>query len=212
MTGCCRTRQVHHDRRPARLLARRAVDPRLGPWVDASNASRVDTGAVLRRVCIRLVRGLPARPACRSPAVQIRIRRRPSRATTAASLADGALLVLVACFGLAERGHETTPQLAQFAWIAMLVYGIVRGIDKPMQGALVGPRDGPRRAVRQSGAGRRAARRHGVLARHARDAQPAPAAGRRAARGSDLRVGRWPRSSRRPTMPHGSSTSGSTAA
>ena len=52
------------------------------------------------------------------------------------TLADGALLILLACFGLAERGHETTPQLAQFVGIAMLVYGLVRMIDKPIQGAL----------------------------------------------------------------------------
>ena len=53
------------------------------------------------------------------------------------TLADGALLILLACFGLAERGHETTPQLAQFVGIAMLVYGLVRRIDKPIQGALI---------------------------------------------------------------------------
>ena len=34
------------------------------------------------------------------------------------TLADGALLILLACFGLAERGHETTPQLAQFVGAA----------------------------------------------------------------------------------------------
>jgi 4-amino-4-deoxy-L-arabinose transferase-like glycosyltransferase len=53
------------------------------------------------------------------------------------TLADGALLILLACFGLAERGHETTPELAQFAGTAMLLYGLVRSCDKPVQGALV---------------------------------------------------------------------------
>jgi 4-amino-4-deoxy-L-arabinose transferase-like glycosyltransferase len=53
------------------------------------------------------------------------------------TLADGALLILLACFGLAERGHETTPQLAQFAGTAMLLYGLVRSCDKPIQGAVI---------------------------------------------------------------------------
>src|SRR5262249_39576206 len=53
------------------------------------------------------------------------------------TLADGALLILLACFGLAERGHETTPALAQFFCISMLVYGLVRLLDKPIQGTLI---------------------------------------------------------------------------
>jgi 4-amino-4-deoxy-L-arabinose transferase-like glycosyltransferase len=51
------------------------------------------------------------------------------------TIADGALLILLACFGLAERGHETTPQLAQFLFVSMSMYGLVRTTDKPLQGA-----------------------------------------------------------------------------
>lgn len=50
------------------------------------------------------------------------------------TIADGALLILLANFGLAERGHETTPQLAQFLTVAMILYGLVRAADKPIQG------------------------------------------------------------------------------
>lgn len=52
------------------------------------------------------------------------------------TIADGALLILLACFGLAERGHETTPQLAQFLSISMILYGLVRAADKPAQGGV----------------------------------------------------------------------------
>lgn len=52
------------------------------------------------------------------------------------TIADGALLILLACFGLAERGHETTPQIAQLFSITLLLYGLVRLTDKPCQGAL----------------------------------------------------------------------------
>lgn len=52
------------------------------------------------------------------------------------TIADGAVLILLACFGLAERGHETTPQLAQFLCVSMILYGMARTVDKPYQGAL----------------------------------------------------------------------------
>lgn len=109
----------------------------LGPWVDASNASRVDTGVLFCVACafVWYAAYLLGRRAEVQP-FKYAFGGEPEPRDYGRTLADGALLVLVACFGLAERGHETTPQLAQFAWIAMLVYGIVRGIDKPMQGAL----------------------------------------------------------------------------
>ncbi|WP_155648627.1 ArnT family glycosyltransferase [Burkholderia pseudomultivorans] len=109
----------------------------LAPWVDASNASRVDTGVLFCVACafVWYAAYLLGRRAEVQP-FKYAFGGEPEPRDYGRTLADGALLILVACFGLAERGHETTPQLAQFAWIAMLVYGIVRGIDKPMQGAL----------------------------------------------------------------------------
>ena len=42
----------------------------------------------------------------------------------ARAIADGALLALIACLGLAQLGHETTPALGQLFFIANLFYGI----------------------------------------------------------------------------------------
>ena len=42
----------------------------------------------------------------------------------ARALADGALLALIATFGLAQLAHETTPALAQLFCIALLFYGL----------------------------------------------------------------------------------------
>lgn len=42
----------------------------------------------------------------------------------ARAIADGALLALIACLGLAQLGHETTPALAQLFFCASLFYGI----------------------------------------------------------------------------------------
>lgn len=109
----------------------------LGPWVDASNASRLSTGILFCVACafVWYAAYLLGRRAEIQP-FKYAFGGEPEPRDYGRTLADGALLILLACFGLAERGHETTPQLAQFALIAMLVYGIVRGIDKPTQGAL----------------------------------------------------------------------------
>ena len=108
----------------------------LAPWVDASNESRVDTGILFCVACafVWYSAYLLGRRAEVQP-FKYAFGGEPEPRDYGRTLADGALLILLACFGLAERGHETTPQLAQFAWIAMLVYGVVRGIDKPVQGA-----------------------------------------------------------------------------
>jgi 4-amino-4-deoxy-L-arabinose transferase-like glycosyltransferase len=42
----------------------------------------------------------------------------------ARAMADGGLLALVACLGLAQFSHETTPSLAQLAFTAMAFFGI----------------------------------------------------------------------------------------
>src|SRR5580698_10871991 len=110
----------------------------LSPWVDPSNASRVVTGLFFCLACAfvwytayLLGRRDEAQP------FKYAFGGEPEPRDYGRTLADGALLILLACFGLAERGHETTPQLAQFVCIAMLVYGLVRMIDKPIQGALI---------------------------------------------------------------------------
>lgn len=42
----------------------------------------------------------------------------------ARAIADGGLLALLACLGLAQLSHETTPALAQLAFTALLFYGV----------------------------------------------------------------------------------------
>lgn len=110
----------------------------LSPWVDASNASRVVTGLLFCLACAfvwysayLLGRRDEAQP------FKYAFGGEPEPRDYGRTLADGALLILLACFGLAERGHETTAQLAQFAGTAMLLYGLVRSLDKPVQGGLV---------------------------------------------------------------------------
>jgi 4-amino-4-deoxy-L-arabinose transferase-like glycosyltransferase len=110
----------------------------LSPWVDASNASRVVTGLLFCLACAfvwysayLLGRRDEAQP------FKYAFGGEPEPRDYGRTLADGALLILLACFGLAERGHETTPQLAQFAGTAMLLYGLVRSLDKPIHGGLV---------------------------------------------------------------------------
>jgi 4-amino-4-deoxy-L-arabinose transferase-like glycosyltransferase len=110
----------------------------LSPWVDASNASRIVTGLFFCLACAfvwytayLLGRRDEAQP------FKYAFGGEPEPRDYGRTLADGALLILLACFGLAERGHETTPQLAQFAGTAMLLYGLVRSCDKPIQGALI---------------------------------------------------------------------------
>ena len=109
----------------------------LSPWVDASNASRLFTGLLFCAACafVWYTAYLLGRRAEVQP-FKYAFGGEPEPRDYGRTLADGALLILLACFGLAERGHETTPQLAQFVCIGMLVYGLVRGIDKPVQGAL----------------------------------------------------------------------------
>src|SRR5580693_5533557 len=110
----------------------------LAPWVDASNASRVFTGLLFCGACafVWYTAYLLGRRAEVQP-FKYAFGGEPEPRDYGRTLADGALLILLACFGLAERGHETTPQLGQFAGTALLLYGLVRSCDKPVQGALI---------------------------------------------------------------------------
>jgi hypothetical protein len=49
----------------------------------------------------------------------------------ARAMADGGLLALVACLGLAQFSHETTPSLAQLAFTATVFYGIAATPYRP---------------------------------------------------------------------------------
>jgi 4-amino-4-deoxy-L-arabinose transferase-like glycosyltransferase len=107
------------------------------PWIDAVNASRVATGVFFCAMCALVWH--TAYLLGRRPEVQpfkYAFGGEPEPNDYGRTLADGALLILLASFGLAERGHETTPQLVQVMSIALIVYGLVRGLDKRLQGAI----------------------------------------------------------------------------
>ncbi len=55
----------------------------------------------------------------------------------ARTLADAALLALIACLGLAQLSHETTPALAQMSFTAVLLYGLA-ALPHPRQGLRAG--------------------------------------------------------------------------
>jgi 4-amino-4-deoxy-L-arabinose transferase-like glycosyltransferase len=54
----------------------------------------------------------------------------------ARAMADGGLLALVACLGLAQFSHETTPSLAQLAFTATTFYGIAALPYRPWSAAI----------------------------------------------------------------------------
>jgi 4-amino-4-deoxy-L-arabinose transferase-like glycosyltransferase len=51
-------------------------------------------------------------------------------------LADGALLLLLASWGILFRVHETSAEPALLACSAFVVYALVRGLDRPLSGAV----------------------------------------------------------------------------
>ena len=109
----------------------------LDGWVDPSDASRVVTGMFFTCTCAFVWYGsyLLGRRAEVQP-FKFVFGGEPEPRDYGRTLADGALLILLASFGLAERGHETTPEVGQLACVAMVVYGLIRSIDKPIQGSL----------------------------------------------------------------------------
>jgi len=109
----------------------------LTPWVDAADASRLSTGILFCVTCalVWYTAYLLGRRAEVQP-FKYAFGGEPAPRDYGRVLGDGALLILLASFGLAERGHETTPQLGQLMSIALIVYGLVRTLDKPLQGAV----------------------------------------------------------------------------
>ncbi len=107
------------------------------PWFAPTDASRIVTGLLFYATCLFVWYGsyLLGRRNEVQP-FKYAFGGEPSPADYGRTIADGALLILLGCFGLAERGHETTPEIAQFACVAMLLYGLIRSLDKPVQGAL----------------------------------------------------------------------------
>jgi len=54
----------------------------------------------------------------------------------ARAIADGSLLALIASLGLLQLGHETTPELAQLAAVAVFLYGLAASPHRPVAGPI----------------------------------------------------------------------------
>ncbi|MEO8924076.1 MAG: hypothetical protein ABI330_14835 [Caldimonas sp.] len=54
----------------------------------------------------------------------------------ARAVADGALLALIACLGLLQLGHETTPELVQLAAVSLYLYGLAASPHRQWKGGL----------------------------------------------------------------------------
>ena len=61
----------------------------------------------------------------------------PSPKEYGKTIADGALLIFLACVGLAIRVHEASPLIMELLGISLLLYGTMRGFDKPIQGGCI---------------------------------------------------------------------------
>ena len=96
----------------------------LSPWVDPAFAARVPFALLLLLVLALvwyatydLARTGPAQP------LPLAFGGEASPVDYARAIADGAVLAVIACLGLLQLGHETTPELAQLASVGCFLYG-----------------------------------------------------------------------------------------
>ena len=95
----------------------------MSPWVEAPMAARVPFGLLLAGVLaltwyttFQLARTEAAQP------VAFAFGGEAAPIDYARAMADGALLALIACLGLLQLGHETTPELAQLFAAALALW------------------------------------------------------------------------------------------
>ncbi|CAG9181866.1 glycosyltransferase family 39 protein [Cupriavidus respiraculi] len=108
-----------------------------GGWLGAPDAARVATALFYFLTCgfIWYATYLLGRRAEVQP-FAFAFGGQPNARDYGRTLADGALLIFLACVGLALRSHETTPQVGQVCFVAITLYGMVRSLDKPVEGSL----------------------------------------------------------------------------
>jgi len=97
----------------------------LGPWFGPALAARIPFALLLVLVLVltwyatyHLARTEAAQP------LAFAFGGEASPVDYARAIADGALLALIATLGLLQLGHETTPELAQLASVALYVYAL----------------------------------------------------------------------------------------
>jgi len=108
-----------------------------GPWIGEANAARLYSAICFfaSAIAIWYASYLLGRRQEVQP-MALAVGGQPDRKSYGMTLADGALLIFLACVGLAQRAHETTPMMAQLMGISIVLYGTIRGLDKPWQGGL----------------------------------------------------------------------------
>jgi 4-amino-4-deoxy-L-arabinose transferase-like glycosyltransferase len=108
-----------------------------GPWIGEVNAARLYSAICFfaSALAIWYASYLLGRRQEVQP-MALAVGGQPDRKSYGMTLADGALLIFLACVGLAQRAHETTPMMAQLMGISIVLYGTIRGLDKPWQGGL----------------------------------------------------------------------------
>ena len=106
----------------------------LGPWLDPALAARIPFALLLVLVLVltwystyHLARTEAAQP------LPFAFGGEADPVDYARAIADGALLALVASLGLLQLGHETTPELAQLASVALFVYALAASPFRDLQ-------------------------------------------------------------------------------
>lgn len=97
----------------------------LGPWVGPALAARIPFALLL--VLVLVLTWYAAYHLARTEAAQplpFAFGGEADPVDYARAIADGALLALIATLGLLQLGHETTPELAQLASVALFVYAL----------------------------------------------------------------------------------------
>jgi 4-amino-4-deoxy-L-arabinose transferase-like glycosyltransferase len=102
----------------------------LGPWLEAPLAARIPFTALLAltlaavwHAAFHLARTEAAQP------LPFAFGGEADPMDYARAIADGALLALIATLGLLQLGHETTPELAQLAALAILQWSLAAGLQ-----------------------------------------------------------------------------------
>ena len=100
---------------------------RLLPFVSADFAARIPFALLLALTLVctwYTVYHLARQPAAQPVAFAFGGEAKPT--DYARALADAGLLALMACLGLAQLSHETTPDLARLAWVSLLLFAAAR--------------------------------------------------------------------------------------
>jgi len=107
------------------------------PWIEPDFAARVPFGLLLTLTLVATwyaVYALARAP--RAQPVPFAFGGEANPTDYARAMADGGLLALVACLGLAQLSHETTPALAQVAFTALSFYGLAALTYRPIGAGL----------------------------------------------------------------------------